>query len=731
VPIDVDFAEVRGFLRRPSAGVHLALATGMLRHPIALLTATLAASALASSVACHSAGVAAHVTSGGDGGANTTPWPEAGTPPLPFQADPPTVYVAKVKDVLVGLPPTDAEIQAVQNDPTQLGGLIDQWMQLPQYNQKMLRFFELAFQQTQVTYTDFADQAYPRQIAINATTIPLLMQNAQESFARTVLALIAGGQPMTATATTTQFMMTTAMKELYAFLDVYQVDDAGNVTDRFRQANPKLSITAEASQGPIPLTDSVDPTSANYMHFYDPDVGSTTSNANIAGCEVDPIVYPPNALTLHWLLYGSLDGYANPTKGGARCQQAPGSAKAPQLQASDFSDWQMVNIRLPNAGEAITAFYDVPKLRAATELVLDIPRVGFFSTPAFFANWQTNTSNTMRVTMNQTFIVALGSMVDGTDVTTPPSTPGLDSVHAADAACYACHKILDPSRSVLSATYSWYYHSQADSGWSGQPGLFAFRGVVQPIANVGDLGRALASHPYFAPAWAQKLCYYVNSSACDDSDPVFQQIVSDFTASNYSWSALVKELLSSPLVTNATETMSASQLGEVVAVARRDHLCASLNARLGFNDVCALAALYAKGTASQGTIPELVSGLPSDGYGRGAVAPVLPNQPTLFFRAATENICEAVAAQVIDVPASKQIAGVVQWSSGQPQAAIADFVSIVMGLTSSDSRAAQATMLLQQHFQAASAQAGITPTQALQSTFVTACLAPSAVSIGM
>ena len=110
---------------------------------------------------------------------------------------------------------------------------------------------------------------------------------------------------------------------------------------------------------------------------------------------------------------------------------------------------------------------------------------------------------------------------------------------------------------------------------------------------------------------------------------------------------------------------------------------------------------------------------------------MLPNQPTLFFRAGTENICEALAAETIDVPTSKLQAGVKQWSSGQASAAIDDFVSIVMGLTASDARYSQAQTILNDHFQQASKQAGVTPTQALQSTFVAACLAPSAVSIGM
>ena len=52
--------------------------------------------------------------------------------PLAFQADPPSVYVAKVKNVLVGLPPTDDEIKAVAADATQLTTLIDGWMGLPQ-----------------------------------------------------------------------------------------------------------------------------------------------------------------------------------------------------------------------------------------------------------------------------------------------------------------------------------------------------------------------------------------------------------------------------------------------------------------------------------------------------------------------------------------------------------------------------------------------------------------------
>lgn len=655
---------------------------------------------------------------GGDG-------PDGGDP-IPFQAASPATYVAKVKNLLVGLPPSDDEVQSVARDPAQLKLLIAGWMKLPSYEAKMRRFFELAFQQTQVSAIDFSDQTYPKPIAINVTSTPLLVQNARESFARTMMALVAAEQPLTSGVTTSQFMMTTALKELYAFLDVWQVDDSGKVTDGFKQANPAVKLTVGSAAGPIPIADTLDPQSANFMHWYDPDVA--TVGTTVPGCALDPIVYPANGQILHYLLYGSLDNYKNAA--GISCPQTSGSAAAPQLTTADFADWHMVTIRRPAAGEAPTRFYDLPALRAATELVLSVPRVGFFSTPAFFANWPTNTSNQMRVTLNQALIVALGAQVDGSDRTIPAVNPppGLDVTHASQAACAACHLTLDPLRSIFSATYSWNYHVQTDPVLVAQKGLFAFQGVVAPVSSIADLGALLASHPLFAEAWVQKLCSYANSAACVSADPELERVVAAFRASNHSWNVLVSELFSSPLLTNAAPTLTAQTNGEVIAVSRRDHLCAALSDRLGLDDVCGIDAVTRK--QLQATVPQIALGLPSDGYGRGATAPILPNQPTLFYRAAVENMCASLAAQVIDVPVAKQVPGARAWTSLAPDDAIAEFVGTVMALVPSDARSAPVTAALKAHYQAAMG-AGASPSDALKSTFVTACLAPSAVSIGL
>jgi hypothetical protein len=221
------------------------------------------------------------------------------------------------------------------------------------------------------------------------------------------------------------------------------------------------------------------------MHWYNPD--AATEDASVSGRVADPIKYRPSALTLHFLLYGSLDNRRG--VGGVGCSQLAGTAAATQFQLpTDFTDWKMVTIRKPNAGEAVSAFYDLPALRNASELVLQVPRVGFFTTPAFFANWQTNISNQARVTMNQTLIVALGAQVDGADKTVTPGNPppGLCKVHAGCGVRY-CHQ-LDPLRSISRRpTRGITTINRGDPQRA--EGHVSFRGVIQPVSTMADWAR--------------------------------------------------------------------------------------------------------------------------------------------------------------------------------------------------------------------------------------------------
>jgi hypothetical protein len=510
--------------------------------------------------------------------------------------------------------------------------------------------------------------------------------------------------------------------EWYAYLDTVYLDDGARPVNRMPGMTGDKMVYIGSQQ--VPLSDSLDPSKTNFMRFTDP----VTSNAG-TGC--DPLVYDPHypgaygrgAGGLHNWFYGlvTIAGYKG--SGGATCTAKSYAPATIFFTPPDFDNWRMIDIRQPTGTQPTAEFWNIPALRTANELVLKTPREGFFSTPAFHANWSTNDSNQMRVTANQALIVALGEGFDGDDATIPADTPGLDATHATPGtACFGCHQLLDPMRAVLAANYSWGYGQQTDPAFANQPAQFAFEGVIKPMSTLDDFANDLATHPQFARAWVQKLCYYANSSPCSYDDPEFQRVVSVFVDSNYQWDTLVRELFASPLITHASRTMTADTNGVVVAVTRIDHLCAALNHRLGLTDACVLDPLNHVPPPRTSTIEKVTGGLPSDGYGRGAVVPVLPNEPSLFFRAAVENICIGIANQVIDGTTPK-------WTSSNPDAAIADFVSVMMGMTESDTRAAPATAVLKAHYDAAVQTAS--PTDALKSTFVVSCLAPSFVAIGI
>ena len=664
-------------------------------------------------------GGAAPVVATADGGAPV----DADTVAAPFEPVAPEAYTAKVKALLTGVPLTSAELAAVTADPTALRGLIDQWMTLPQFQTQMLAFFRNAFQQAQVDGTSILDQLGGRSLGTNGLTQQRLLVNIMDSFPRTAWQLASTGKPWSGTMNTTQYMVTTALASFLAFLDDAYVDDTARVTSRWAKANPMLTVTA-ASDLTIPMADSINPASPSYLKI------ST-------GMAMPNCVNPERSFTgasAPFELYAMLMGHVDTDKLAPDATTCRAFNITPTFTDADFSDWHLVNVRLPKTGEATTTFYDVASLRGAKELVLNVPRIGFFSTPAFFANWSTNTSNVYRVTMNQTLIVSLGRSFDGTGSTVPVSETGLDGEHAAPGTpCYGCHQTLDPMKQLITQTYSLFYHEQTTATAIAQNGVFTFDGVSQVEDGAPALAQSLATHPDFAAAWAQKLCYFAASAACTTTDPEFLRVVGVFQASNLDWKTLVRELFSSPLVTGAVHTQSADDRGTPVSVARRDQLCGLLGTRLGLTDPCGLSGLPGL-TSAQNTIATLARGLPSDGYTRGAESPVLPTDTSLFFRSGTENICRRIADQVVDVAASTSATNPTpasRYQSTNPTAAIADFVPTLMGLPDGDSRAADALQILTEHYQAALATTGIKARDALKSTFVLACTAPSTISVGL
>lgn len=643
-------------------------------------------------------------TPGADDGGVTG---EAGPGVLPFEAVPAESYVAKVKNLLTGLPPTDDELAAVQKDPNALGGLVDQWLDRPEADTKMIQFFANAFQQTAMTGDDFTDQIG------DMTAVPdALLPNLRESFARTALAMMKSKTPFNQTVTTHQFMMTTALLSFYAFLDVRLRDD--NENDKDKLSPPRTAdfvwTAVDDSKQHIDLADSLNPSSPNYLTF---SVGPSSVLGPV-GSQCVPrtfrsALYSNASVHLFLLEFGTL-GTAPITAAG--CPNSYGIDNlTPMLSASDFTDWRMVTINrgAPANPAPLKQFFDLINLRKMNSITLDIPRTGFFTTPSFFANWQTNINNQARVTTNQTLITALGQSFVPDQVPIPVTESGLDGQHAdPTTTCYGCHKSLDPMREFFRRNYSLTYHEQLDPKETADIAAFAFAGVnVGGGDNSADsFATILATHPSFPAAWVQKLCVWADSAACSFDDPEFLRIVDDFTKSNLDFRAMVKELMISPLVTAAARTKTFNDRDPLVSISRYNHFCTALDVRLGV-DACNLD--------KPGTL--LSSNLPADSYARGSAIPNLVSAPGLFHRSTIENLCLDVAPQVI----AKY--------KGQDDA-VADFVSNLMGLAATDDRRTDITQVLNDHYTAAIA-AGGKPADALASTFVLACTSPLVTGIGL
>jgi len=621
---------------------------------------------------------------------------DTGTPPLPFEAV--SIYTAtrQVKGLLTGLAPTEQEIASVSANAAALRDLIDVWMEQPEFELKMRAFFTKAFQQTELTPDSLLDQ-FGRRLAGDDAVIARLLSNLEESFARTAFDLVANGRPFNEAITTRTFMMTPALMSFLTVLDERPIDD------QLRVSEPPISFTLRTTGTAIPLASSIDPTNANFMKFTA--IGAST---NCAQTSFTSTKY----FDLHYLLMGRFFGPNT-------CRVSLPSVYTDE----DFTDWRKVTVRAPAKGEKITHFYEMPKLRSTTELALNTPRIGFFSTPAFFANWSTNESNQMRVTANQSLIVALGASFDGSDNTVPVTDNGLAAEHAGPTtACYACHKTLDPMRQFFRSAFSLGYHEQRDPVQSALSGAFLFEGAEDQGRGLDVLAQGLASHERFASAWVQKLCYYASSARCGDDDPELVRIAGLFRTSGYDFKTLVRELFSSPLITASSGTQTFEERSPVVSITRQDHLCSALSLRLGISDVCGLGTNVVDPMRRAAQVVAL--SMPADGYSRGSEIPVVLSDTNLFFRAATEALCSVIGNSVVDAGANTK------YRSASADLAIVDMVHNIMGLAVGDPLEAPALEILKGHHTAALA-AGARPADALRSTFVLSCTAPSTVAIGL
>jgi hypothetical protein len=702
----------------------------------------------------------------------------------------------KIKDLLVGMPCTDADVSTVASmGPAGLQQLIITWMTdpsfQPQFQGKMVPFFRNLFQQTGFTPTDdFKPQLLENggfdfgplgTGAVGDDIYFKLVKNLQDSFALTAWQMVKEGtEPFSDVLTTKKFMMTTGLLSLYTQIEMpddepYNFSGGANTATKLQW---KLDYV-----NTIPLTDSLNPQSPNYMVFDDEKPTSSSGFLLQPTCQGvgDMVGTPKTVVTFGGASSG---GFSNPTGGYAQlfqrligytprypflgqpdCWEHPSK---PYMSEADVSEWRWVTITPKASGDAYVQPYDLPTLRTLTTIKLAMPRVGFYTTPAFLALWNTNDSNQHRVTMNQTLLAALGQSFTSDNDLTPLSEVGLASSHTTNSGeCYGCHKSLDPMRMFFGNQFDFNDRNDfvANPFSGSQPNPrpaaplqagFAFGDVnwASPSGgtSMSDLGALLLKAtdedttdpggplPLFALSVAQQLCFWANSSACSPSDPAFRGVVADFVSSNYNFPSLVKELFSSALMTGAAATAtyppdSAGNATVPISISRQTHLCAALSNRMGVSDVCALTA--AVPTSAQSTTLTIAGSVAADAFSRGSQTPVTPAYPDLFYRAATEELCENVAKLVVDATGGPYTSSSSSCANGD--GLLTKLVEQVMGLNPSDALHDGALMILENHCAAAAkvktTTGGTTSTSAqtnaVRSTFVLACESPSALGIGL
>lgn len=583
-------------------------------------------------------------------------------------------YLSKVKTLTNGGVVSAEELSAVKEDPTALENLVSDWQATPGFEAKLLEFMEVALQQRMIN--ELVDQA--DSLNFPAVRRRSLLANLSESFARTARKIILEGRPFSEIATTTKWEATTALLVLLAYTE-YGDEEKREIKHFFY----KDEVPEGAPAGVTTLTKSV-----NTGYWYLPDF--------VEGCGIKEL----RANQVFDFLFGRI-GCPN---------QMAYIPETPVINGTDFTDWRTVEFTKTSDLSERTRFWDLPTLRAAAELKVTLPRVGFFTTPAFLDNWGTNEDNQFRVAASQTMIGALGREFSAGDLTTPLTLEGLAEEHAEPGtSCYGCHTLLDPMRNYFMQGFDFTYQraEEPEDAYGG----FAFRGAATEGGDLYDFALQVASHPLFAAAWVQKLCYYANSQACDEEDPEFQRIVSSFKASNFDFKKLFVELLSSPLVTGASYTETFDSRQWLVSITRQNHLCRLLDEHLGYEDVCG------EGSSFIGLIPE-------DEFSRGQAAPVQTSVTGSFHFAAADSLCNRLAFRLVGNQEERP------FKLSDVEASLALMVDGLMGLPEGHSRRAEWLSTLSAHYEEAR-ELGANNGQAMRSAFTLACSSPEVMALGL
>ncbi|MEO0812513.1 MAG: hypothetical protein AAFY60_06595 [Myxococcota bacterium] len=166
---------------------------------------------------------------------------------------------------------------------------------------------------------------------------------------------------------------------------------------------------------------------------------------------------------------------------------------------------------------------------------------------------------------------------------------------------------------------------------------------------------------------------------------------------------MITELFASPLMTGSECVPGEEGNFAAISLTRRDHLCTTLNTRLGEDNLCSFG----------GTVRALAAAVPEDGWARGAAIPDQATEPSLFYTSTLDSLCTQVANRMVNRNGSPL-------QSNDVEGSLNYMVERVLGLAPSDPLHTDVAALLASHYEDAGEIDGNARNR-LRSTFIVAC----------
>ena len=309
---------------------------------------------------------------------------------------------------------------------------------------------------------------------------------------------------------------------------------------------------------------------------------------------------------------------------------------------TDNFDWKLITAQQGNQSVAWNDIEAIRAIKSGDNISFTTSRCGFFNTLGYHFKNRTNSDNRFRITVSQAFISGLNRQFMASDMTPTFNENGIDKDHASQAACYSCHKNLDPMTYIFASEMKPNYRPVSSDLFADKKG-FAFRGVQKPANSISEFASIMANHPEFAKGWTERCYEYVGHSLNEESK-TFKESLELFKASNLNFKELLIHCLGSAAVIGQDE----SEAEWTPKTMRKSQFCQALTTRVNkLRESIDLSPILTN-LCEDRDIENIANSLPETIISRGIKGYSVPSHDTEITHRFRERVCEEVAYEHFD-----------------------------------------------------------------------------------